>query len=101
MEKKPTDFADFLQLYGEESSFVVRLRGRGADDPLIPLPHPGRKNHRTQTPRLPAWVGFDRRTSGGSGAWGTSAPELQEELTVATAGDLIIKPLRRMARGKG
>ena len=96
LEKKPTDFADFLRLM-EESGFSVK-QGRGG---VISFLAPGQeKPTRLRASTLGA--GFDPEDIKAVIAGERPLPELPEEPTVPPRRvDLIIDIQERMAQGKG
>ena len=96
LEKKPTDFADFLRLM-EESGFAVK-QGRGG---VISFLAPGQeKPTRLRASTLGA--GFDPEDIKAVIAGERPLPELPEEPTVPPRRvNLIIDIQERMAQGKG
>ena len=96
LEKKPTDFADFLRLM-EESGFAVK-QGRGG---VISFLAPGQeKPTRLRASTLGA--GFDPEDIKAVIAGKRPLPELPEEPTVPPRRvNLIIDIQERMAQGKG
>ena len=96
LEKKPTDFADFLRLM-EESGFAVK-QGRGG---IISFLAPGQeKPTRLRASTLGA--GFDPEDIKAVIAGERPLPELPEEPTVPPRRvNLIIDIQERMAQGKG
>ena len=96
LEKKPTDFADFLRLM-EESGFAVK-QGRGG---VISFLAPGQeKPTRLRASTLGA--GFDPEDIKAVIAGECPLPELPEEPTVPPRRvNLIIDIQERMAQGKG
>ena len=96
LEKKPTDFADFLRLM-EESGFAVK-QGRGG---VISFLAPGQEKP-TRLRASTLGVGFDPEDIKAVIAGERPLPELPEELTVPPRRvDLIIDIQERMAQGKG
>ena len=96
LEKKPTDFADFLRLM-EESGFVVK-QGRGG---VISFLAPGQEKP-TRLRASTLGVGFDPEDIKAVIAGERPLPELPEELTVPPRRvSLIIDIQERMAQGKG
>ena len=96
LEKKPTDFADFLRLM-EESGFVVK-QGRGG---VISFLAPGQEKP-TRLRASTLGVGFALEDIKAVIAGERPLPELPEELTVPPRRvDLIIDIQERMAQGKG
>ena len=96
LEKKPTDFADFLRLM-EESGFSVK-QGRGG---VISFLAPGQEKP-TRLRASTLGVGFDPEDIKAVIAGERPLPELPEEPTVPPRRvDLIIDIQERMAQGKG
>ena len=96
LEKKPTDFADFLRLM-EESGFAVK-QGRGG---VISFLAPGQEKP-TRLRASTLGVGFDPEDIKAVIAGERPLPKLPEELTVPPRRvDLIIDIQERMAQGKG
>lgn len=96
LEKKPTDFTDFLRLM-EESGFVVK-QGRGG---VISFLAPGQEKP-TRLRASTLGVGFDPEDIKAVIAGERPLPELPEESTVPPRRvNLIIDIQERMAQGKG
>ena len=95
LEKKPTDFADFLRLM-EESGFAVNRDAAVSSHSL----RPGRKNP-TRLRASTLGVGFDPEDIKAVIAGERPLPELPEELTVPPRRvDLIIDIQERMAQAR-
>ena len=96
MEKKPTDFADFLRLI-EESGFAVKLGYGGVTSFLAP-----RQGKPTRLRASTLGAGFDPEDIKAVIAGERPLPELPEKPTVPPRRvNLIIDIQERMAQGKG